>query len=111
MNITAKVNIKDYSSEVKHAMRQQVEIALKSIGQTAEGHAKDECPVDTGNLRNSIANEHDDSTVYVGTNVEYAPYVEYGDYNHTTGKKHFLRDSIANHGDEYKSILKAALDT
>jgi hypothetical protein len=43
--------------------------------------------------------------------VEYAPYVEYGEYEHTTGKNHFLRDAATTHGDHYKEIMEAALKT
>lgn len=51
--------------------------ALEKIGMTAEGYAKDLCPVDTGNLRNSITHVVDEGggAVYIGSNVEYAPYV------------------------------------
>jgi len=105
------VKISDHSDKVIAAMKDKVLLGLKSIGAEAEGYAKDDCPVDTGRLRNSIANEVVDSenAVYIGTNVEYAPYVEYGDYKHTTGKNHFLRDAAANHGDHYKAIMEAAL--
>ena len=128
---TVKIDIKDYSPKVLKEMRDQVQLGLKAIGAEAEGYAKEECPVDTGRLRNSICwatatdkstgespADHEDytplgtpeeNTVYIGTNVEYAPYVEYGDYAHTTGKKHFLKDAAANHGDRYKSIMEAAL--
>lgn len=42
--------------------------------------AKKRAPVDTGRLRNSIATEieRDGLTGVVGTNVEYAPFVEWG---------------------------------
>lgn len=42
--------------------------------------AKERAPVDTGRLRNSIATEfeRDGLTGIVGTNVEYAPYQEFG---------------------------------
>lgn len=47
-----------------------------------EGEAKRLCPVDTGRLRNSITHTVDKSkTAYIitiGTNVEYAAYVEFG---------------------------------
>lgn len=101
----------DHKIDVIGAMRQQAILGLKAIGQEAEGYAKEDCPVDTGRLRNSIANKVIDSemAVYIGSNVEYAPYVEYGDYNHTTGKNHFLRDAAANHGDHYKAVMEAAL--
>lgn len=50
---------------------------LERIGQAAEGYAKDLCPVDTGNLRNSITHVVDEGggAVYIGSNTEYAPYV------------------------------------
>lgn len=52
-------------------------------GKVVQGVAKKLCPVDTGHLRNSIAVESQSNTeVAVGTNVEYAPYVEFG-----TGQK------------------------
>lgn len=43
-----------------------------------ENYAKINCPVDTGQLRQSITHQVVDQTGVVGTNVEYAPYVEYG---------------------------------
>ncbi len=48
-----------------------------------EGSAKRLCPVDTGNLRGSIhvmkqAIPGKDMKATIGTNVEYAPYVEFG---------------------------------
>ena len=111
MPVVTTVQLTDKSPEILAAMRQQVLLGLEAIGQECEGYAKDDCPVDTGRLRNSIAHmvEGDDNKVYVGTNVEYAPYVEYGEYKHITGKNHFLRDAAANHGDHYKAILEAAL--
>lgn len=47
-----------------------------------ENQAKINCPVDTGQLRQSITHdttvENNELVGIVGTNVEYAPYVEYG---------------------------------
>lgn len=106
------VKIIDRSPEVLAAMKRQVLMGLETIGQTAEGYAKDETPVDTGRLRNSISHKviADEKAVYIGTNVEYAPYVEFGDNkSHLTGKAHFLRDAAANHGEHYKAIMEAAL--
>ena len=92
------------------ALKRQVARGLESIGQEAEGYAKDECPVDTSRLRNSISHEVLGDDVYIGTNVEYAPYVEYRDKaRHTTGKAHFLRDAATTHTDHYKAIMEAAL--
>lgn len=105
------IQVIDNSEEVIATMREQAILGLRAIGQEAEGYAKEDCPVDTGRLRNSITNKmvEDEMAVYIGTNVEYAPYVEYGDYRHTTGKNHFLRDAAAEHGEHYKAIMEAAL--
>lgn len=107
-SVKIKVNNID---KVLEEMKDQVNIALAAIGETAEGYAKDNCPVDTGRLRNSITNkvEPDAKAVHIGTNVEYAPYVEFRDVNHKTGRAHFLRDAVTDHTDHYKSILEAAL--
>ena len=43
-----------------------------------EGDAKRICPVDTGRLRSSITHEVDLFSGKVGSNVEYAAYVELG---------------------------------
>lgn len=40
--------------------------------------AKENCPVDTGNLRASISTRMTGTQGIVYTNVDYAPYVEYG---------------------------------
>ena len=108
------VQVVDNSAEVLEAMRSQVLKGLAAIGQEAEGFAKEQCPVDTGRLRNSITNEVDDgeNAVYIGSNVEYAPYVEYGDKaTHKTGGAHFLRDAVSSHTDLYKSIMESALES
>lgn len=43
-----------------------------------ENTAKQYCPVDSGQLRNSITHQVTGNIGYIGTNVEYAPYVEFG---------------------------------
>lgn len=84
-------------------------VALEEIGLLAENYAARKCPVDTGNLRASITHEVDagDGAVYVGTNVEYAPYVELG----TSRQKAqpFLRPAASEHGAQYRQVLKKAL--
>jgi phage gpG-like protein len=82
---------------------------LEAIGVMAESHAKENCPVDTGRLRNSISNEVSGETVYIGTNVEYAAKMELTDMNHKVGQAHFLRDAATTHNDQYKSIMETAL--
>lgn len=103
------VNITDNSQKFNSEMLKKIENALWAIGETAEGYAKDNTPVDTGRLRNSIthAEKIDEQSTYIGTNVEYAPYVEAGSSHNTA--HHMLRDACQNHTDEYKAIAEAVL--
>jgi hypothetical protein len=50
-----------------------------------------------------------EAAVYIGTNVEYAPYVEYGEYNHKVGQAHFLEHALNDHTDEYKRLAEEML--
>ena len=77
------LRIEDDNREAFRARLQSaIPAALEEIGLVAEGHAKKKCPVDTGRLRNSITHavEGGDSggRAVIGTNVEYAAYVELG---------------------------------
>lgn len=82
--------------------------ALELIGGKAESYAKKLCPVDTGRLRNSITHQqYDEHTEVVGTNVEYAPYVELG--THRQAAKPYLRPAAENHTAEYKRIIEVVM--
>jgi phage gpG-like protein len=78
--------------EVIGEMRQKVLVALESIGETAASASADVAPVDTGRLKGSITSAVVESElcVYIGTNVEYAPYQEFGTSRGITGK-HFIQ--------------------
>jgi HK97 gp10 family phage protein len=126
-----------HKDEVFDEIDSKIEIALEKIGLRAETHAKEKCTVDTGLLRNSLTHaldgestaitEYQDNAgeqkgsysgnapkgssgkrvVYIGTNVEYAPYVEYG-----TSKQDpqpFLKPAVTDHIDKYKKIVKSTL--
>ena len=118
---------------------------LTMIGLKAEGYAKKLCPVGTvestgkkgyrgGTLRNSITFRVNaagkDKTLEVGSNVEYAPYVELGTGPHFVpppewerfeaergkgvGKAYvkprpFIRPAVEDHRDEYKKIAEKEL--
>ena len=99
---------KDNTDEVLAALKMAKKRGLEAIGLTAEGHAKKETPVDTGRLRNSINHATDDDAAYIGTNVEYAPYVELG----ARGRqgKHMLQRAATEHTDEYKQIMEDAMN-
>ena len=128
--------IKDNTKEVLSAMEKAIERGLEAIGMTAERYAKkNETAVDTGFLRNSItyavsggsantksyksndgskigiyegqAPKEKNKAVYIGTNVEYAPYIELGT---RSGKGlHFLQRAAAEHSSEYKKLLEDSM--
>lgn len=80
------------------------------------------CPVKTGELRNSIQVEKTAPlTVSVGTNKEYAPYVEYGtgtmgdpEVSHTSRESWRYQDEDGNwhtsHGQAAQPFLRPATD-
>lgn len=100
----------DNSEEVSQGIVRAIDRALEEIGLAAEGYAKRACPVDTGNLRNSITHAvvSAEDAVYVGTDVEYAPYVEMG--TRRTAAQPFLRPAATEHGPTYRSILRRNLE-
>lgn len=81
--------------------------AMERIGMQAEGYAQDRCPVDTGNLRNSITHTTDGTAVYIGTNVEYAPPVELG--TRRAAAQPFLKPAATDHRGTYANIVKDEL--
>lgn len=96
-----------HKDEVLDELDNALEVALEEIGLTAEGFAKKKCPVDTGRLRNSISHASTEDTAYVGTNVEYAVYVEMGTVN--TKPQPYLRPAVTEHKDTYGAIVKRNL--
>lgn len=101
------IGIKDNTEEVVKGLEKAIARGLEAIGLTAEGHAKEITPVDTGRLRNSIAHATDDEAAYIGTNVEYAPYVEVG--SRGRDGKHMLQRAATKHTDEYKRLLEDSM--
>lgn len=87
--------------------------ALEIIGQVVENSAAGYAPVDTGNLRNSITHEVDDGEhcVYIGSNVEYAPYQELGTsrMKAANGGRGFLRPAVEDNMEKIQSIFKEEL--
>ena len=98
---------KDNTDEVIAALKNAKKRGLEAIGLTAEGYAKKDTPVDTGRLRNSINHATDDDAAYIGTNVEYAPYVELG----ARGRKgaHMLQRAATEHTDEYRRLMEDSM--
>lgn len=127
------VEVTSHRLEAIEIKNDGVNKALEIIGLTAERYAKELCQVDTGRLRNSISHQVDDNTVYIGTNVEYAPYLEFGtgkfaegggrptpwSYQDSSGEWHttngmkphpYLRPAIERHMSEYKQIVQNELN-
>ncbi len=99
---------------------------------TVQNQARQKAPVDTGRLRSSIATQVDHSTPpmwgKIGTNVKYAPFVEFGTRPHWPppgalqpwARRHgfppgpegdfLVRRAIARHGTRAQPYLIPALE-
>lgn len=75
VKITTKNN---FFPKAKAQLDEQLAQVITKGCLAIEADAKRQCPVDTGNLRRSITTKVKGTSGEVGTNVEYAPYVEYG---------------------------------
>ena len=117
-SVKMETNNKD---KVIKATNDNIHIVLEMIGIQAEKYAKALCPVGTpestgikgyigGRLRNSIAHSVVDSekAVYIGTNVEYAPYVELGTVK--MNARPYLRPAVENHQMEYIKMIHDLLN-
>ena len=124
------IEITDNSGIAKEKMQTAALRALEKCGLAAEGYAKQLCPVDTGNLRNSIAHQVQPTELaaYIGTNSEYGAYVELGTgkyypggrktpwvYQDAKGRWHlthgqrarpYLKPAVADHRGEYENIIR-----
>jgi len=131
----------DNTAQVLDALDNSTEKILTMIGIKAEKYAKALCPVGTpestgkkgyrgGTLRNSITFQVDGDEVSIGSNVEYAPYVELGTgpyfdpppeweqfsapggsgggHGYVRPRK-YLQPAIADHINEYVSIMETEL--
>ena len=129
------VKFTDNSGKILEEFQVAVLRSLEKCGLTAEAYAKKLCPVDTGALRNSISHAVDDGepAAYVGTNSEYAPYVELGtgtyaeggggrptpwvyqdvkgDWHMTHGQRAqpYLKPAVADHAQQYRDIIEGEL--
>lgn len=144
------IRIEDHSAEVMRLFRNQLEVALNAVGTQAVSHAaqiitdakvyggvdlkaygeKDNSRVDTGKLRQSISHRVRGTAVYIGTNLDYAPYHELGTgiYASQPGGRqtpwfyvdakgvghmtrglypiHFLKKAASNYTAEYEAIMR-----
>lgn len=125
-----EIRLTDNSDEFIQAMKQSALRAFERCGEQGEGYAKDLCPVDTGNLRNSITHQVDEAepAAYIGSNSSYASYVELGtgkyvsggrptpwvyqdekgNWHRTHGQKAqpYLKPAVADHANTYRKIIE-----
>ena len=114
------IKITDNSEQFKQELASKLPRGLEAIGMQAEANAKIEVtravydtPESvsgyrrTGALRNSISHASDDSAAYVGSNIEYAPYVEFGTYK--MAARPFIQPAVEEYMDEYKAIAEQYL--
>ena len=116
-------NFISYRKEIEEALERAIDVGMEAVAQTGQANASREITrlvydtppsptyVRTGNLRNSLTGKYakDEKTVYIGTNVEYAPYVEFG--TRRMKEKPYLRNACSKYVDEYKSILEDAINS
>lgn len=104
--------VKWHGAEVINTVSNKLEVAIMKAVLIVEADAKKMCPVDTGRLRASITHEvlklADD--IYqgrIGTNVEYAEYVELG--TDKMPAQPYLRPALENNRDKIEKLIRAAL--
>ena len=105
----------DNLQEVLRSLDGAIETGLVKIGAAAQGYAKDNTPVRTGTLRDSIGVEvkPDEKAAYIGTmegrfpDKPYGKYVELG----ARGRQgvHMLQRAATEHADEYKRLMEDSM--
>lgn len=132
------IEMNDHIDEIMKDLLEREQLIYEAIGVKAEKYAKARCPVGTsestgikgyrgGTLRASIGHDASPDRVAIGTNVEYAPYVELGtgpffqappaweqfDVPAAKGTGHsyvrprpFLRPALEDHMAEWEHIIK-----
>ena len=97
------VTVKFETTKVISATKAQVKLALKAGATIVKGDAVMRCPVDTGQLRNSIQEAIYDDYAIVDSNVAYAGHVEYGTSRQEA--QPFLRPALDENIDDIKRVM------
>lgn len=126
------------SDAVVNRIQERVQSALTQVGMAASGYAKQALEsshaVDTGALVGSVTYTVNGNTAIIGTNKEYAPYIEFGTGKYAEGgggtskeswvyrgedgafhrafpqhPRPFIKPAIADHIDEYRSVFAQEL--
>jgi HK97 gp10 family phage protein len=95
-------------------MRERRERTIQQIAVFIEAEAKLRAPVSTGRLRNSITHQTESnetqSKAYIGTNVIYAPYVEWGVASKNIPAQPYLRPAIDENRDKISEMIKKGMN-
>jgi HK97 gp10 family phage protein len=107
--------IKRKKKKYPQLFEQAKDLFLEEAGAFVEGEAKLRAPVDTNRLRDSINYQVTGDRAIVGTNVDYAPHVEYGTSPHAINSPVFIRNVgwryIGEHpGTRAQPFLRPAID-
>lgn len=106
MKINMDINISEALAAIEDASEiiPELSTAVRDTAYKIERTAKQNAPVDTGRLKGSITTELDlggtNPSAEIGTNVEYAPYVEYGTYK--MAARPFLNPAYDRHIEEFE---------
>lgn len=139
MALVANVSFDSHKDEVSAELKQKIYGWLEAIGEDAASTAGNVLTmtntIDTGRLKNSITHAVDEANqcVYIGTNVEYAIYHEFGTGKYAEGgggrstpwafqdkdgvwhwtqgvpAKHFIQFGATAHQAQYKQMLESKL--
>lgn len=90
--------------QIENRLRQAQNRALEAAGIFVEGETINRAPVYTGRLRDSYTHEVNANEVIIGTNVEYAPHVEFGT-SRQEAQPH-LRPSITENQDRIQQLIR-----
>lgn len=99
--------IKWYGVAVITKAKIGMKAALKKSCLMVERDAKQLCPVDTGRLRSSITNEIEGEVGRVGTNVEYAKFVELG--TNKMSPQPYLRPALHKNEKKILALFKGLI--
>ena len=123
MTINNKIVAAQFESKFK-AISKNIDEAFVEIGERGVGYLKRQTPVDSGRLRNSMSFTVDNKVysplgkednvkmskakdaVYIGTNVIYAPHVE---YLSTNGSQGFMQRAYEQTKKRAKEIFSQAM--
>lgn len=106
---------------VEKALAKAIDTGMEAVAKAGAANAKREITklvydkppspryVRTGDLRNSLTGKYipAERTAYIGTNMEYAQYVEFGTIYMPA--RPYLRNACQNYAQEYRMILQDAM--